>query len=70
MKDLQLNTKGCSLNAIREKYKHEKVSMHVLSLALLKKRGMDIITYYIDFCFMQQFNCVANLSPKPVQSLF
>ncbi|CAK8568692.1 unnamed protein product [Lathyrus sativus] len=40
MKDLQLNTKGCSLNAIREKYKQEK------------------------------FNCVANLSPKPVQSLF
>ncbi|KAL5074279.1 hypothetical protein RYX36_013263 [Vicia faba] len=39
MKDLQLNTKGCSLHAIRDKYKQEK------------------------------FNCVANLSPKPVQSL-
>ncbi|XP_061346281.1 cyclin-A2-2-like [Gastrolobium bilobum] len=40
LKDLQLNTKGCPLNAIREKYKQEK------------------------------FNCVAKLSPKPVQSLF
>nr|AFK47820.1 unknown [Lotus japonicus] len=40
LQDLQLNTKGCPLNAIREKYKHQK------------------------------FNCVANLSPKPVQSLF
>ncbi|KAJ1411007.1 Cyclin-like [Sesbania bispinosa] len=40
LEDLQLNTKGCSLNAIREKYKQQK------------------------------FNCVAKLSPKPVQSLF
>ncbi|XP_057434539.1 cyclin-A2-2-like [Lotus japonicus] len=40
LQDLQLNTKGCPLNAIREKYKYQK------------------------------FNCVANLSPKPVQSLF
>ncbi|TKY74679.1 Cyclin-A2-2 protein [Spatholobus suberectus] len=40
LQDLQLNTKGCSLNAVREKYKQQK------------------------------FNCVANLSPKPVQSLF
>ncbi|KAH1212979.1 Cyclin-A2-2 [Glycine max] len=38
--DLQLDTKGCSLNAIREKYKQQK------------------------------FKSVANLSPKPVQSLF
>ncbi|KAK2446092.1 cyclin a2-1 [Trifolium repens] len=40
LENLQLNTKGCSLHAIREKYKQEK------------------------------FNCVAKLSPKPVQSLF
>ncbi|PNY04244.1 cyclin-a2-2-like protein [Trifolium pratense] len=40
LEDLQLNTKGCSHRAIREKYKQEK------------------------------FNCVAKLSPKPVQSLF
>ncbi|CAJ2643455.1 unnamed protein product [Trifolium pratense] len=40
LEDLQLNTKGCSHHAIREKYKQEK------------------------------FNCVAKLSPKPVQSLF
>ncbi|KAL9330910.1 hypothetical protein ACSQ67_000520 [Phaseolus vulgaris] len=38
--DLQLNTKGCPLNAIRDKYKQQK------------------------------FMSVANLSPKPVQSLF
>lgn len=38
--DLQLNTKGCRLNAVREKYQHQK------------------------------FNSVANLSPKPVESLF
>ncbi|KAK7293600.1 hypothetical protein RJT34_16470 [Clitoria ternatea] len=38
--DLQLNTKGCCLNAIREKYRQQK------------------------------FKSVANLSPKPVQSLF
>ncbi|WVY92267.1 hypothetical protein V8G54_037781 [Vigna mungo] len=38
--DLQLNTKGCPLNAIREKYKQQK------------------------------FMSVANLSPKPVQTLF
>ncbi|KAK7320716.1 hypothetical protein VNO77_30445 [Canavalia gladiata] len=38
--DLQLNTKGCYLSAIREKYKQQK------------------------------FKSVANLSPKPVQSLF
>lgn len=25
LEDLQLNTKGCSLNAIREKYKQQKV---------------------------------------------
>ncbi|XP_040870487.1 mitotic cyclin a2-type isoform X3 [Glycine max] len=40
LQDLQLNTKGCFLNAVREKYKQQK------------------------------FNCVANLSPKSVQSLF
>ncbi|KAK7410293.1 hypothetical protein VNO78_00971 [Psophocarpus tetragonolobus] len=40
LQDLQLNSKGCPLNAVREKYKQHK------------------------------FNCVANLSPKPVQSLF
>ncbi|KAK7351412.1 hypothetical protein VNO77_10854 [Canavalia gladiata] len=40
LQDLQLNTKGCSLKAVREKYKQRK------------------------------FNCVANLSPKPVQPLF
>jgi len=27
--DLQLDTKGCSLNAIREKYKQQKVEMHI-----------------------------------------
>ncbi|XP_027902218.1 cyclin-A2-2-like isoform X1 [Vigna unguiculata] len=40
LQDLQLNSKGCPLNAVRDKYK------------------------------LQKFNCVANLSPKPVQSLF
>ncbi|KAK7352753.1 hypothetical protein VNO80_18181 [Phaseolus coccineus] len=40
LQDLQLNSKGCPLNAVRDKYKQQK------------------------------FNCVANLSPKPVQSLF
>ncbi|KAL2346803.1 hypothetical protein Fmac_000803 [Flemingia macrophylla] len=40
LQDLQINTKGCPLNAVREKYKQQK------------------------------FNCVANLSPEPVQSLF
>ncbi|XP_027356046.1 cyclin-A2-2-like [Abrus precatorius] len=40
LEDLQLNTKGCSLSAIRDKYKQQK------------------------------FNCVANLSPKPMKSLF
>ena len=27
--DLHLDTKGCSLNAIREKYKEQKVEMHI-----------------------------------------
>nr|KYP39558.1 Cyclin-A2-2 [Cajanus cajan] len=40
LQELQINTKGCPLNAVREKYKQQK------------------------------FNCVANLSPKLVQSLF
>ncbi|CAL0323165.1 unnamed protein product [Lupinus luteus] len=38
--DLQLNTNGCSLNAVREKYKQQK------------------------------FECVANLGPKALQTLF
>ncbi|XP_014500307.1 cyclin-A2-2 [Vigna radiata var. radiata] len=40
LQKLQFNSKGCPLNAVRDKYK------------------------------LQKFNCVANLSPKPVQSLF
>ncbi|XP_019416507.1 PREDICTED: cyclin-A2-2-like [Lupinus angustifolius] len=40
LESLQLNTKDCPLNSIREKYKQQK------------------------------FNCVANLTPKPLQSLF
>ncbi|OIV97752.1 hypothetical protein TanjilG_12509 [Lupinus angustifolius] len=40
LEDLQRSTKGCPLNAIREKYKQQK------------------------------FNCVAQLTPKPLQSLF
>lgn len=34
LEDLQLNTNGCSLNAIREKYRQQKVIICFISLKL------------------------------------
>ncbi|KAL9662080.1 hypothetical protein QQ045_026908 [Rhodiola kirilowii] len=65
MQSLQLNIDACPLNAIREKYKLEKVPKIAFPFLSSKTLANKILNS------TWQFKCVATLLPaKPVQSLF